>query len=237
MARLEIAPGTRWGRLTYVGEGGLDKRKRRAVVVRCDCGATKTLGLANIKKGMTRSCGCLRREVTAKKNMTHGMTNTPEYKIWDGILDRCNVRGGNTNPKKDYAGRGIMVCQRWQGTDGFANFFADMGERPSASHSIDRIDNSGNYEPGNCAWATRHQQARNTRRNRIITFQGRSMCLADWAEEAGISRKALHARLDRHGWTLEMALTTPMRPQKRATLAGCLVEAILGRDWATLGQD
>jgi hypothetical protein len=216
--------------LTYVGEGGLDKHQRRAVVVRCDCGAVKTLGLANIKKGMTRSCGCLRREATAKKNTTHGMTHAPEYKIWEGILDRCNVRGRNAKPHKGYAGRGITVCERWQGPDGFANFYEDMGERPSPKHSIDRADNDSGYEPGNCAWATRAEQARNTRRNHVITFQGQSMCLADWAAETGIHKATLGARLNRNGWSVELALTTPTASSERARLVGCLLEAILGQN-------
>jgi hypothetical protein len=102
---------------------------------------------------------------------------------------------------------GINVCPRW--LNSFENFFSDMGYRPSKKHSIDRIDNNGNYEPENCRWATSKEQARNTRSNNLFEYNGESKCLSQWAEDFGISYKMLHLRLTRRNWSLEKALTTP----------------------------
>ncbi len=129
-----------------------------------------------------------------------------EYSIWSNIRARC--RNQNNTQYRSYGGRGIEVCERWA-TD-FLNFLADMGRRPSPDHSIDRIDNDGNYEPGNCRWATRSEQARNRRSSRFIEFNGKSMTLAAWADESGVNMRALHLRL-KNGWPLERALTEPLR--------------------------
>jgi hypothetical protein len=113
-----------------------------------------------LKRGWTQSCGCLQKD-RAKDNAKHGKTGSPEYHAWSAMIQRC------TNPKtkqyKDYGGRGIRVCQKWKCS--FESFYADMGPRPSKAHSIDRKDNDGNYEPGNCRWATEREQKMNTRQN------------------------------------------------------------------------
>jgi hypothetical protein len=124
------------------------------------------------------------------------------------MIQRCT---NQNHPKwRRYGERGIKVCARWLL---FANFFADMGARPSPDHSIDRKDNDGNYEPGNCRWATRKEQQRNLGTNVVITHDGRSQCLAAWAEELGVPMSSLRMRLCR-GDSVEHALNTPMR--KRA---------------------
>lgn len=111
------------------------------------------------------------------------------------MLDRC--RRPNNHAFASYGARGIKVCQRWHS---FENFAADMGERPSTRHSLDRIDNNGSYEPGNVRWATPAEQVRNTRRSVLLTMDGKTLCVADWATELGISRYTLYDRL-RRGWT------------------------------------
>jgi hypothetical protein len=120
-----------------------------------------------------------------------------------------------TNPNhpkfKDYGGRGIQVCDRWLGADGLINFYEDMGDRPSSDHSLDRIDNDGNYEPSNCRWSSRKQQQRNKRTAKVITYQGQSRSAAEWAEIYNLPPKLLRYRLSK-GWNVDRALTQPVNP-------------------------
>lgn len=185
----------------------MDCRKKAVWLCRCDCGVEREVASGELRKGKSRSCGCLCREL-ARARCTHGMRNTPEWRVWINMIQRCTNPKHNSYP--DYGGRGIKVCQRWLGPDGFANFYADMGPRPSRNYEIDRINNDGNYEPTNCRWATRKEQTRNQRNNRLLTHQGRTMCLTAWAEEVGISKNVLHGRLS-YGWPLERALVEPVR--------------------------
>jgi hypothetical protein len=130
----------------------------------------------------------------------------PEWGSFNGMMSRCL----NPNDKgyRRYGGRGITVCERWR-VGGFWVFLADMGARPSPQHTIDRYpDNDGNYEPGNCRWATPKQQGRNRRSNRVIEFRGERRTVAEWSEVVGISRVTLLSRLDQLGWSVEEALTT-----------------------------
>lgn len=133
-----------------------------------------------------------------------------EYAIWSNIRARCN------NPKnvsyERYGARGIKVCASWAAD--FLNFLADMGRRPSPSHSIDRIDNDGDYTPENCRWVTAKEQCRNRRSSRFIVYQGTRRTLAGWAEETGVSISTLHARL-KANWPVERAMTEPVSARVR----------------------
>lgn len=134
----------------------------------------------------------------------------PEYAALMGAIQRCT--NPNSRAWDSYGGRGIKVCDRWQGPDGFDNFYADMGPRPEG-HSIDRIDNDGDYEPGNCRWATTKRQNRNTRRNVQVTIDGETMCLTAWCERYGVPRRRVAGRIDL-GWDPLVALTAPPRSRK-----------------------
>lgn len=126
-----------------------------------------------------------------------------EYRIWLKIRERCTSVTCKQYP--DYGGRGIKICERWSGKDGFKNFLEDMGPRPSSGHSLDREDNNGPYSPGNCRWATRVQQNRNSRHNVNVTFGGVTMCINAWAEYFGVNKQTFRSWIDRRN--LETALT------------------------------
>ena len=134
----------------------------------------------------------------------HGKSKVRSFKIWMQMRHRCY--NSRVPSFRLYGGRGITICDRWRHS--YENFVADMGE-PPPGHSIDRIDNNGNYEPGNCRWATNAQQQLNRSNNRRITFQGETLTLTEWARRLGGSTMMLSLRLKR-GWSTERALTTPI---------------------------
>lgn len=169
---------------------------------RCNCGKAHIARAAHLTTGRIISCGCIRdANIRAGIHRTHGKTGTSEHTIWLGMHQRCNDPG-STN-YANYGGRGIQVCERWYD---FANFYADMGPRPSKDHSIDRIDNDGNYAIGNCRWATKYQQGRNKRNTRLLTAFGETKCMEDWAIEREIPASIIHRRLQ-FGWSTEEALS------------------------------
>jgi hypothetical protein len=137
------------------------------------------------------------------------VSKTPTYIAWMAMKSRCGKPGDKSYA--DYAGRGITVCDRW--LNSFQNFVADMGERPSPKHSIDRINNEGNYEPTNCRWATQAEQQRNRRDNVWITIDGVTKCIADWAKEMGINHQNISWRMRSMGWSGERAVLTPVKPR------------------------
>jgi hypothetical protein len=148
MRRLEVKPGDRFGRLTVINETRIlidNGARRRRFWMQCDCGKKCIVRLLSLTSNNTQSCGCLYREKFT--NRTHGYAGTPTYVIWADMIQRCQ------NPRrksyKHYGGRGIKVCERWHK---FENFLADMGERPGPYHQLNRLNNDGNYEPGNVEW-------------------------------------------------------------------------------------
>lgn len=158
----------------------------------CKCGTTKEVLSYSLKKGLSQSCGCLSKELTRQRGIKHGMTRTPEYHAWRNMKYRCC--NPNHPEYKRYGARGILVCERWMNS--FQDFIDDMGARPGDQYSIDRVDNNGNYEPGNCRWTTLKQQNRNTRKNVKVVYCGREMCIAEAAELSGIKPKTLWSRIN-----------------------------------------
>lgn len=163
--RIAIAAGVKVGSLTAIEYVGLNRQRNAVWKWRCSCGAVIARRAADVQSGHTSSCGCYRREATRAAKTVHGnakrSAHSSEYRSWRGIMTRC--LNPNNPAYVDYGGRGICVCERWME---FSNFLADMGTKPSRLHSIDRIHNGGNYEPGNCRWATPLQQASNRRKRR-----------------------------------------------------------------------
>lgn len=163
----QLHAGERFGRLTLVEDVGVRSTYRLWRCL-CDCGASKVTTSHRLKLGSTRSCGCLmiemKRAELTKLNLRHGCARrgkwTPEYGAWKGIKRRCLKP--TFKQWGDYGGRGIRICDRW--LNSFEHFLTDVGRRPGPGYSIDRINNDGHYEPGNCRWATKVQQAANRRR-------------------------------------------------------------------------
>lgn len=158
--------GLRFGRLLVLAREG--SAQRRAMWrCQCDCGNSALVPSGELTRGKTKSCGCWRREAPTITKRRHGYARTPLYNVWRGMLNRCeNV---NQPHYERYGGRGIRVCERWHD---FVNFLADMGDRPSPQHSLERIDNNGHYEPGNVRWATASEQRRNARTGAIGARHG-----------------------------------------------------------------
>lgn len=205
--RLSVAAGMRFGRLT-VGRFMFTRRRVNIYSTRCDCGKERVVDAWKLINGKAVSCGCVAREDLRARNTTHGRSriSDPTYRSWYNMKSRCN--NPNDAAYRDYGGRGIKVCERWHR---FEHFLADMGERPPGDFSIDRYpDKNGNYEPGNCRWATPVEQHRNTRYNVNLTIDGVTRCVAEWSETSGIPKHCIYDRLNR-GWEAKRAVFHPGR--------------------------
>src|SRR5262249_26845864 len=145
-----------------------------------------------LRHNQTRSCGCLYRESRGEPK-THGLSRTPEHVIWCGMLGRCRTPTNTLFPK--YGAKGVTVCERW--AESFDAFLADMGPRPTPEPSVDRVDRARGYEPGNCRWATRREQAQNRSIVRVVTHNSETLPLIEWARRAGVGYTTLRARLSR----------------------------------------
>ncbi len=204
MSRCIDLTGERFGRLVVLKRVANNKHEQSMWACTCDCGKEKIMCGHDLKNSHTKSCGCLKKE--------HGHSARGEvsktYTVWCSMIQRCI----NTNATgyHSYGGRGIIVCGSW--LNSFENFLEDMGEVPEG-YQIDRINNNGNYCKSNCRWATPKENSRNTRINRLITFNGKTQCLVEWAEELNIGISLLWYRL-KH-WSIEKALTTPVGKYKK----------------------
>lgn len=191
---------------TILSESRSPHDRKKQLICKCVCGIIKTVDAYLAKTGKSKSCGCKR-----KNHYTHGYTAKKEnqgklkaeWQAWNHMLQRCT----NPNDKfyKDYGARGITVCDRW---NNFTNFLEDMGNKPFPGYSLDRYpDNNGNYEPGNCRWASPLQQASNKRNCVYITKDNETFCVAEWSRRTGIKRQTILARLHK-GWSVDRILST-----------------------------
>lgn len=183
-------------------------QKKAYVVCRCDCGTVRPVQLGNLVSGHSPSCGCATAERIGTLNLQHGRSHTPIYNIWLTMRARCE--NPNNEDFARYGARGIRVCERWQM---FENFLADMGERPRGL-TLDRIDNSGNYEPGNCRWASRTVQANNMRSMDPISLpDGTRISLSMACRMIGVERTTLRKRARRLGLTHQQAFDLMRSPR------------------------
>lgn len=212
--RNPIRAGDKFGRLTAISAGHLvqgPNQRETFIPVRCDCGVEKDVRAVSLKAGVTRSCGCgiadAARVSVVERSTTHGMSKSAIYGVYRTMLSRCYNPSVERYPM--YGGRGIGVCDRWRVAGGVENFLADMGPRPSG-YSIERENQNGDYEPNNCRWASSKEQANNTRRNRVVEWNGESLTVSQWADRTGIGGHTILFRL-RKGWEIGDALSRPVR--------------------------
>jgi hypothetical protein len=195
--------GHRYSRLTVLKDCGSTDNGKKLWLCACECGSTCVAPTGALRSGNTKSCGCLNRERAAERirerMVTHGLSGHPLYTTWAHMVRRC-VDADDPN-FHNYGGRGIAVCDRWlrgeMGMDGIECFIADMGPRPTRFHSIDRRNNDGNYEPDNCRWATKREQNRNKRSNKLVELDGEILCLKDACTLAGANYSSVQFRLSR----------------------------------------
>ncbi len=199
-ATMKIIIGSKIGRWTVIDL--LPKYEARC---RCECGTVRIVFIGSLVSNRSKSCGCLRVETTRARSLVHGESSgrkhSAEYSSWAGMRERClNPNNGRFSY---YGGRGIKVCKRW---DSFNLFVEDMGRKPSKNHSVERINNNGNYEPSNCRWATKLEQCENQRSNRLVTFGGETKTISQWSRLTNINYYTILGRINK-GWSSEKSLT------------------------------
>jgi hypothetical protein len=193
----------RWTALRFVGRRGPHQMWR----CRCQCGETRDVAGAHLRRGGSQSCGCLRRERTSAATRIHGASGTPEHQKWISMLRRCTDSTAADYAR--YGGRGISVCNRWRYGEGalsaFSCFLADMGKKPYTRATLERINNDGNYEPGNVTWADRRAQSRNRSNNVEVKLGHKVVLLADALRALDLSKSSYYY-LKRLGYSPQGAI-------------------------------
>lgn len=200
--------GVTYGFLKVLRRVGSNKKGNATWRCRCTCGEEVVVPSDKLRGGLKKSCalnGHMYRDPS--KPEWHALT----YRSWDGMRERCLNKSCKNYP--NYGGRGIKIAPRW---NDYHTFLVDMGKRPSKDLTIERIDVNGDYEPGNCRWATRAEQSRNMRNSVFVTYQGKRMLLIDLVAELGLSKQVVYQRLKLR-WPLANALALPVRPKRRKT--------------------
>lgn len=212
--------GAKFGRLAVVERFGNDACGSALWKCVCECGEVRVIPGTGLRAGRNKSCGCASPRFTTERSRTHGASRTRTYRIWAGMKARCaDTKGPSAHL---YALKGIRVCERWSS---FENFFEDMGPAEWEGVTLDRIDGSKGYEPGNCRWATYLQQGNNTSANKRITYGGETRTIAEWARIVGIRQNTITWRL-RRGWNEKEALTIPTQKRRKKTELSCLNDTI-----------
>ena len=204
MKRHSIQNGRIFTRLTIVSE--VETTYKRQFKCSCSCGKITVVALGDLISGKTKSCGCLTRSVVGERRATHRKSKTKLHMVWSSMKSRCL----NTNNKsfRNYGGRGVTVCKRW--IDSFENFEKDMGQKPSPSHTLERIQNNKGYSPSNCKWATPKEQMNNIRKNVFLTMNGETLSAMEWSKRTGFSRDVIRRR-KKLGWDDARTLSQAVR--------------------------
>lgn len=210
--------GRKYGKLLVLKQAGYNGQGGALWLCKCDCGNEKVVDAHALRRGKTKSCGCLHKEKMTKMKTTHGLHKTRLYQVWNDMKFRCNSE--KSHNYKNYGGRGIRVCEEWQNSyESFRTWALANGYDETAIRGIctlDRIDVNGNYEPGNCRWITTQEQQSNKRDTVFIEFGAERHTMKQWAEITGISVDAIRYRLKK-GWPIERVLTEPLHEQNSHT--------------------
>ena len=221
MGKIQDLTGKKFGRWTVIEYAGIDKHHNALWLCECSCeNKTRKIVISNnLKRGISKSCGCLMMEMSREKmiaynkeahrpSLKHGLSGTRIYHIWSNMIDRCYRK--NNRKYSDYGGRGIKVCDEWRkGIEPFWEWATNNGYAEDLE--IERIDNDKDYCPENCKWSTRKEQVRNRRNTRKLTYNGETKTIQEWADEIGIRYITLISRIDKLKWSIEKSLTTPPR--------------------------
>ena len=209
--------GNRFERLVVVKYAGTNKSGSPLWECRCDCGKVSYVTTGHLTDGTTRSCGCLYTESRHTINKTHGESKTRLYRIWADIKTRC-YNSKSTNYYK-YGGRGICMCDEWfESYQTFEKWALSNGYKDNLT--IDRIDSFGNYKPSNCRWVTQKVQQNNRSNNHLLTYNNETLTISQWSEKLGFKKSVIGQRINGMGWSVEKALTTPIRKTKNNLFGG-----------------
>lgn len=203
--------GKQFGRLTVLMRDPKQPKKAIKWVCKCACGNIVSACGYSLRYGDTQSCGCYQIEQTGNAARKHGDSNKRLFRIWCGMKERCSKRS-QTNYKY-YGGRGISVCEEWSDYSSFKEWAISTGYTDTLT--LDRIDSNGNYEPHNCRWVPQEQQKLNTRRNKLISYNGKTMTMMEWSKFIGINYSTLRSRINEGHWCIEDALTKDVKNLQR----------------------
>lgn len=213
--KIHLSKGDTFGKLTVIKELPYEienNRTVRKILCKCSCGNTKIVRFADLRSGKTLSCGCLQKQRAGDYYKTHGKSKTRLYHIWFDMNHRCFNK--KNSEYHNYGGRGITICNEWQGMEGFLDFEKwSFLNGYNDDLTIDRIDNNKGYCPDNCRWITIEEQQRNRRNNSLITYRGKTKCISEWSKITGLSFACISYRKS-HGWTPKDIIETPVNGRR-----------------------